>query len=288
MWTRRTERIFSQPTEHTAAPAWVSPQDVLRWTGHVRFNDQEPKYKTWYEVELTKLDQRFKGWYKASLLEEFIIPMPATDLAQPDNARTIFDLSRPRLRIPADPEIDAAWSAGRTGAQYIEISRATGATTVKHNLCGEFCVAALGGSDVIPFLQQWLSGSAVASPILGNDYGTSITDLQTMLDVFNKKYEFFRAETSVAPITPAYLRKMLDSGRMAIVGTGITYNGIVKWGSRIRHWIVIEDIVRVGNSGWVRIYNPFPDREEVYPFDVVFDTVSRSAIGLWVAPTLLQ
>ncbi|MGZ6316017.1 MAG: SH3 domain-containing protein [Anaerolineales bacterium] len=288
MWTRRTERIFSQPTEHTAAPAWVSPQDVLRWTGHVRFNDQEPKYKTWYEVELTKLDQRFKGWYKASLLEEFILPMPATDLAQPDNARTIFDLSRPRLRIPADPEIEAARRAGRTGAQYIEISRAIGVTTVKHNLCGEFCAAALGGSDVIPFLQQWLTGSAVASPILGNDYGTSITDLQTMLDVFNKKYEFFRAETSVAPITPAYLRKMLDSGRMAIVGTGITYNGIVKWGSRIRHWIIIEDIVRVGNSGWVRIYNPFPDREEVYPFDVVFDTVSRSAIGLWVEPTLLQ
>ncbi len=287
MWSIRTERIFSQPSEHGGAPAWVAPKDVLRWTGHVRVNNQEPKYKTWYEVEFTKLDQQFKGWYKASLLEEFILPTAATDLTVPENQDTVFDLSRPRLHLPADPEIDAARKAGRTGAQYIEISRAIGATTVKHNLCGQFCVAALGGSDLIPFLTKWITSSKGAMPILKNDLGTSITDLQAMLDVFNKKYEFFRAETSVAPITPTYLRKMLDSGRMAIVGTGITYNGVVKWGSHIRHWVVIEDIVRVGNSGWVRIYNPFPNHEEVYPFDVVFDPSSRSAIGLWVEPTLL-
>jgi hypothetical protein len=283
----RTERLFAQPSEHGGAPAWVAPKDVLCWTGHVRFNDQEPKYKTWYEVELTKLDRQFKGWYKASLLDEFILPTPATDLTIPDNGHILFDLSHPRLHIPTDPEIDAARKAGRTGAQYIEISKAIGATTVKHNLCGEFCAAALGGSELIPFLKQWIASSKVALPILQNDLGTCISDLQTMLDVLSKKYEFFRAEMSVSPITPTYLRKMLDSGRMAIVGTGITYNGIVKWGSRIRHWIIIEDIVRVSNSGWVRIYNPFPNREEVYPFDVVFDTSSRSAIGLWVEPTLV-
>jgi hypothetical protein len=48
---------------------------------------------------------------------------------------------------------------------------------------------------------------------------------------------------------------------------------------------VIEDIIRVGSNGWVRVYNPFSDHEEVYPFDVVFDAVSGSAIGLWVEPT---
>lgn len=286
MWTIRTERLFAQPTEHTAAPAWVAPQDVLRWTGHVRFNDAELKYKTWYEVEFTKLDRQFKGWYKAALLEEFVIPAPATDITNPENARSVFDLTRPRLHIPADPEIEAARQAGRIGAQYIEISQAIGSAAIKHNLCGQFCVAALGGSDVLPFLKQWLASCKAAKPILQDDLGTSITDLQVMLDTIGKKYELFRAETSVAPITPSYLRKMLDTGRMAIVGTGITYNGVVKYGSRIRHWIIIEDILRVGSSGWVRIYNPFQDREEVYPFDVVFDTSSRSAIGLWVDPAL--
>ena len=286
MWTIRTERIFAQPTEHSAAPAWVAPQDVLRWTGHVRFNPAESKYKTWYEVEFTKLDRQFKGWYKASLLEEFVIPLAGTDVANPDNARTVFDLSRPRLHIPADAEIDAARKAGRTGAQYIEISRAIGSAAIKHNLCGQFCAAALGGSDVIPFLSRWITSCKRALPMLKSDVGTSMEDLYTMLDVLDKKYEFFRAETSVAPMTPSYLRKMLDTGRMAIVGTGITYNGVVKYRSGIRHWIVIEDLLRVGNSGWVRIYNPFQNREEVYPFDVVFDPSSRSCIGLWVDPAL--
>ncbi len=286
MWTIRTERLFAQPSEHSAAPAWVAPQDVLRWTGHVRVNDQEPKYKIWYEVELTKLDRQFKGWYKAKLLEEFVIPTPTTDLTAAGNQQTVFDLSRPKLRLPADPEIDAARKAGRIAAQYIEISKAIGSNAVKHNLCGEFCAAALSATDVIPLIREWLSASKLAEPILRQDLGTSIVHLQGMLDAAKRKYEFFQAEGSIAPITPSYVRKMLDTGRMAIVGTGITYNGTVKWNSHIRHWIIVEDVVRVANGGWVRIYNPFPDREEVYPFDVVFDPSSRSAIGLWVEPAL--
>lgn len=286
MYSIRTERIFVEPSEHCAAPAWVVPADVLRWTGHVRINNNEPKYKTWYQVEFTKLDRQFKGWYKAALLEEFVMPTVSTDLTDLDNQKTVFDLSRPRLRLPADPEIDAARKAGRTGAQYIEISKAIRSTAVKHNLCGEFCAAALAGCDVLPLIVQWMTAYKLAASILQNDFGTSVADLQAMLDSFGKKYEFFRAEASVAPITPTYVRRMLDSGRMAIIGTGITYSGVVKWGSRIRHWIIIEDLVRVGNSGWVRVYNPFQNREEVYPFDTVFDTLSRSAIGLWVEPTL--
>ncbi len=288
MWSIRTERIFSQPSQHAAAPAWVAPNDVMHWTGHVALNNDEPKYKTWYQVDFTKLDQTFHGWYKADLMEEFIMPTPTTDVTIPENKDKVFDLSRSSIRLPADPEIDAARKAGLLGAQYINIDAATGWAKVNHNLCGQFCAAALVGSDVIPFLKQWMSSYAGAKTILETDVGTSIPDLQSMLDAFKKPYDFFRAETSVAPITPRYMRKMLDTGRMAIVGTGITYNGLIKWGSRIRHWIVIEDVLPVANNGWVRIYNPFSDREEVYPFDVVFDPNSRSAIGLWVQPTFTQ
>ncbi len=285
MWSFRTERIFAQPSQHAAAPAWVTPQDVLLWTGHIQINNQEPKYKAWFQVKFTKLDREFAGWYKASLLEEFIIPTPDSDLTIPENKAKVFDLSRPQLRLPADPEIDAARKAGLLGAQYININAATGWAKVNHNLCGEFCAAALGASDVIPFLKGWLTSYAGAKAILLNDSGTSILDLKSMLDVFNKKYEFFQAEASVIPLTPAYLRKMLDTGRMAIMGTGVTYNGLLKWSSHIRHWVVIEDFIRVANSGWVRVYNPFSDREEVYPFTVVFDAASGTAMGLWVDPT---
>ena len=284
MWSFRTERIFAQPSQSAAAPAWVAPNDVLLWTGHVRFNNQEPKYKLWYEVEFTKLDQQFKGWYKASLLEELIIPTPDTDLTDPENKDKVFDLSRPLLRMPADPEIDAARKLGN-GAQYINISRATGRSKVDFNLCGQFSCAALGDSDVIPFLKSWLASYKNAKTILQTDSGTSIQDLESMLDVFKKTYEFFQAEASVMPLTPGYLRKVLDSGRMALIGTGITHDGQLKWNSNIRHWVVIEDIVKVGNSGWVRVYNPFPDKEEVYPYNVVFDATTGTVIGLLVPPT---
>ena len=35
MWSIRAERIFSDPSEHSATLGWVVPEDVLRWTGRV-------------------------------------------------------------------------------------------------------------------------------------------------------------------------------------------------------------------------------------------------------------
>jgi hypothetical protein len=285
MWSFRTERLFTQPSQSAAAPAWVTRNDVMLWTGHVRFNNQEPKYKLWYEVKFTKLDREFKGWYKASLMEEYFVPTADTDLTDPKNKDKVFDLSHPLVRLPADPEIDAARKAGLRGAQYININAATGWAKINHNLCGQFAVAALGGSDVVPFLKLWMASYKNAKDILRNDSGTTIVDLKSMLDVFKKTYEFFRAEVSVIPLTPAYLRKVLDSGRMALIGTGITKDSKLKWSSPSRHWVVIEDILRVANSGWVRLYNPFSDKEEVYPYDVVFDAVTGTVIGLLVTPT---
>lgn len=284
MWSIRAERIFAEASEHSAGLGWVVPQDVVHWTGHVRFSLPEPKYKTWYEVELTKLDRQLRGWYKADLLNPFVLPTRKTDLRVPENRSSVFDLSRSRLRVPLDPEIDAARKAGRAAAQYIDVKRALGWGVLHHNLCGEFCVAALSASDVIPLLTRWLPSYGRAREILAGDHGTSIPDLEAMLTAMGMTYEFYRAEGSISPITPSYLRQKLDAGRMAIVFTGVTQSGVVKSHSPIRHWVVLEDVLRVGNSGWLRVYNPFPNREEVYRFDDVFDMPSRSSIGLWVEP----
>jgi hypothetical protein len=284
MWSIRAERLFAEPSQHGGALGWFVPTDVLHWTGRVRFNGNEPKYKTWYEIECNKLDRELKGWYKASLLNEFTPPTANTDLADPRNRNHAFDLLWPRLRAPADPEIDEARLAGRVAAQYIDVKRAIGWGQLHHNLCGEFCVAALASRDVIPLLEAWISTYARAKDILAGDGGTSILDLEAILDAHSMKYEFYRAEGSVSPVTPVYIRQKLDTGRMAIVFTGVTQAGAVKSHSRIRHWVVVEDIRCVGSSGWLRVYNPFPNREEVYRFDEVFDMPSRSSIGLWVEP----
>ncbi len=285
MWSFRTERIFAEASEHCAAPAWVSRDDVLHWTGHVRWNDKEPKYKLWYGVEFTKLDRQFSGWYKAALMNPFVIPTPDTELVNPENQNKVFDLSRPLLRIPADPEFAAARKAGRTAAQYIDIRGALGYGLVQHNLCGEMSVAALLGSDIIPFLKAWIAASKTAKQLLAQDRGTSTLDIQEMLRVGAKQYEFWRAEPSVAPLTPDFLRKGLAGGRMALAATGITSAGLIRSKSRIRHWIVVEDIFPVSNSAWVRLYNSFQDREEVYPLETVFNPSVSSSIGWWVEPT---
>ncbi len=275
MWSIRAERIFTDPSEHASALGWADTEDVLRWTGRVRNNNSERKYRLWFEVELTKGDRHLRGWYKASLLDEFFAPSPNTDVAIPENRPAVFDLTRPYLRLPLDPEIDDARQSGRAGAQYIDIRRAFGSGKLHHHLCGEFCAAALAGADVIELLQKWLPFYPRAHAILAEDRGTSIPDLQSMLDLFGLKHEYYRAVGSTSPITPNYVRRRLDMGMLGIVFTGVTPNGVVNSRSPIRHWVVVEDILRVGSGGWVRLYNPFTNLEETYLFDEVFDLPAR-------------
>ena len=216
MWSIRAERIFSDPSEHSATLGWVAPEDVLRWTGRVRQNERERKYRTWYEVELPKAGRRLLGWFKASLLDEYVAPTDRTELSIEENRRHVFDGSRSRLRIPADPEIEDSRRAGRAGAQFIDVRRALGWGRLHHNLCGEFCVAALASCDVIPLLTQWLASYPRARDILADDHGTSIPDLQSMLDVLGLKYEYYRSVGSTSPVTPTYVRRKLDAGKDGI------------------------------------------------------------------------
>ena len=283
MWSFRPERIFKDPSERSTDLGWTSPKDILHWTGKVTYTATEWKYKDWYEVELTKLDRVIKGWYKATLLEEFVIPEVFVEANDRAGIAALFDMSRPLLRIPADPEIEDAIKAKRNAPQYINVKNAIGRNRVNFNLCGQFCVAAVCGVDVIPLLKQWYdTGLARAKTVLENDRGTVIYDLQNMLSMYNIKSELFRPEPSIAPATPAYLEKMLASGKKAIIGTGITSKGEASYNGHIRHWLVLEDIIRMGNGGWVRVYNPFLNQEEVYPHRNLFDMGVASNLGLWV------
>jgi hypothetical protein len=283
MWSFRPERIFKDPTERSASLGWASTNDILHWTGKVAYTATEWKYKDWYEVELTKLDKTIKGWYKAVLLEEFVIPEVYVESNDRAGVAALFNMSRPKLRIPADPEIADAIKAKRNAPQYINVQNAIGKNKVNFNLCGEFCVAAICGADVIPLLNKWYAtGLARAKTVLENDRGTVIYDLQNMLSLYNLKSELFRPEPSVAPATPAYLEKMLNSGKKAIIGSGITSRGEISYNGSIRHWLVLEEIIRMGNSGWVRVYNPFFNQEEVYPYRNIFDTGISSSLGIWV------
>ncbi len=283
VWSFRPERIFQNPTEKSVALGWASPRDILRWNGKAAHTATEWKYKDWYEVELTKLNRTIKGWYKAALLEEFVIPETYVEANDYPGVAALFDMTRPLVRLPADPEIADSIKVKRNAPQYINVQNAIGKNKVNYNLCGQFCVAALCGVDVIPLLKRWYdTGLTRAKTVLENDRGTVIYDLQNMLGLYNLKSEVFQPEPSIAPATPGYLEKTLKSGKKAILGTGINYKGVIAYNGTIRHWFVLEDIVRMGNGGWVRIYDPFSNQEMVYPHRVVFDTSSASNLGLWV------
>jgi hypothetical protein len=283
MWSFRAERLFQKPTESSTVLGWVSPRDVAHWTGQVAFTPTEWKYKQWYEVEITKFGRALKGWYKADLLEEFVFPEKYVEANDRAGIAALFDMSTPLLRLPADPEIAEAIRAKRVAAQYINVQAVIRKSRINQNLCGQFCIAALCGVDVIPLLKKWYSTNlARAKTVLENDRGTVIYDLQSMLSLYNVKSELFRPEPSIAPATPAYLEKMLRSGKKAIISIGLTAKGEASVTGTIRHWLVVTDIVRMGNSGWVRTYNSFFNQEEVYPYRNLFETGVSSNLGLWV------
>jgi len=283
MWSFRPERIFSKPSEASTSLGWVSNKDIMHWTGKVAYAEKEWKYKRWYEVRLTKLDKTISGWFKANLLEEFVIPEKYVEAYDITGIAALFDMNEPKVHIPADPEIAEAIQAKRSAPQYINIRNAIGKSRVNYNLCGQFCVAALCGVDVIPMLKKWYdTGLARAKTVLEFDRGTVIYDLQNILSLYNIKSEIFQAEPSVAPVTPAYLERNLKSGKKAIIGIGLNGRGEASITGTIRHWLVLEDIVRMGSSGWIRVYNSYYNQEEVYPYRSLFDPGISSGLGLWV------
>ena len=284
MWSFRAERIFQKPTENSTVLGWLSPRDVVHWTGTVAYTPTERKYKDWYEVEMVKFGRAITGWFKADLLEEFVFPEKYVEANDRAGIASLFDMSKPLVRLPTDPEIAEAISAKRVAAQYINVQRVTGRRRINQILCGQFCVAALCGVDVIPLLQKWYGTSlARAKTVLENDRGTVIYDLQNLLSLYNVRSELFQPEPSIAPATPAYLEKMLRSGKKAIIGIGLTAKGEASLTGTIRHWLVITDIVRMGTGGWVRTYNSFFNQEEVYPYRNLFEAGVSSNLGLWVS-----
>ncbi len=295
IWTVRHETIYPDAAEKGPALGWVSPEDIMRWTGRAKRNDLEEKYKLWYEVSLLKSGRMMKGWFKGNIVDPYIFPTEDNDPANEANASKQFDLSVPILRHPDDKEIEDAIAERRGAHQYINVAGVLGSSKIHNNLCGEFCVSALAGMNVMPFLKDWVDGYSNSTKkgilpdpvkILKTNVGTGLSEIEFMLDVCGIRHEEFRYTPSVSPVTPLRLKRLIDEGKLVFWGVAIfTLGGRLsgKSTSKItRHWIVLEDVVAVGNSGWVRIYNPFNNREEIYNYNYFMDSVGQFGLGLLV------
>ena len=283
LWTVRPERVFKDPSLSSTVLGWIGTDDILLWSGHLRNNPAEPKQKLWHQVSIYKLGKELRGLYRADLLEEYTFPTADNDPDIESNASKVFDLSQTRLRHPADPEIAEALAAGATAAQYLDLKAVLGHKKRHYNLCGEFCVAALASVDVIPMLKQWLPTYPRALNILKNNLGTGLPDLQSILRLFGMTSTMFQYASSTASISPKRVKEELLKGKLAIAGVGINRRGKLDAKGQIRHWVVVEDTLPVGNSGWVRLYNPFMNREEVYNYKTFLASMGQFGIGLWVS-----
>jgi hypothetical protein len=282
LWTVRPERVFKEPSLSGTVLGWIGTDDILLWSGRLRKNPAEPKQKLWHQVSIYKLGKELKGLYRADLLEEYTFPSHDNDPDIESNASKVFDLSQARLRHPADPEIAEALAAGATAAQYLDLKAVLGHKKRHYNLCGEFCVAALVSVDVIPMLQQWLPTYPRALNILKNNLGTGLPDLQSILRLFGMTSAMFQYASSTASISPKRVKEEISKGKLAIAGVGINRRGKLDAKGQIRHWVVVEDSLPVGNSGWVRLYNPFMNQEEVYNYKTFLASLGQFGIGLWV------
>lgn len=277
----RDHYVYNSPAQDVSYYGCALKGQILRWTGAVRQGEKNGKVRNFYEVDFYRMSRIMHGWFRSDIVAEYQFPSPDKDPTIEINAQTVFDLSKPVLKIPADSAIQESRKKGYLAAQYIDIHDAFGKPLVHFSLCGEFCVAALSTRDVIPLLTDWVQSKYWrVHPILSNpNEGTCAADLQYMLEMGGLSGEIY----SSIPTSPYQIKERLDAGQFAIVGCGISSSGKVKADGKIRHWVVLEDILPIGNSGWVRVYNPFQNREEVYNYNM-FIASSGVGAGLWVTP----
>jgi hypothetical protein len=280
----RDHYIYIRPSIDEAYFGCASRGQVMQWTGEVQTFNLGGQTQELKKVRFYRMHRHLDGWFRSDLTQEYIYPDATNDPGVPANGQNVFDLTQPILRHPQDPEITETKNMGYVGAQYINVLRATGKSLVHFCLCGEFCVTTLAGMDIIPLLSNWVNPPAGekynrVDTILGDAHeGTSIGDLQSLLSTAGLPAG---VEYSSIPATARLYKERLEAGEFAISGCGIDGIGNIKADGSIRHWVILEDVLPVGNSGWVRIYNPFQNREEVYEYNLFMLSVG-TGIGLWI------
>lgn len=282
LYTIRDHYIYKQPVQNASYWGCALKGQTMRWSGEVKSSKEGDTRRQFYLVKFYRMSQEMTGWFRGDITQEYFFPTDTNDPDIPTNSGNVFDLTKPILRHPQDPEIAAAIAVHLTGAQYIDIRNAIGKALRHFCLCGEFCVATLGGVDVVPLLHNWFTAvpkySRVGAILTNPHEGTNVIDLQSLMALANLP----KGQTySSNPGTPWQIKERLNKNQLAIAGCGINSTGKIKADGKIRHWVVFEDVLPVGNNGWVRIYNPFQNREEVYDYNT-FMTSAGIGTGIWL------
>jgi len=279
MFSIRDHIVYTYPDRADEHQGWILSGQIARWNGVIKKGKKNGELRNFCEVDFYRINKEMHGFIREELLEDYVYPDPNTDVEIDSNKEHVFDLKARRIRLPEDDEIIEAKNKGYTASQYIDVFKATQKHLIHFSLCGEICVAMITNNDIIPLLKNWLDSGFWRAPAILKDphEGTSVADLQSILEIYDLNGEVY----SSIPTSAAKIKAKLDEGKIAIVGAGINSAGVVLPKGRIRHWVVLTDIIPSGNNGWVRVYNPFHNQEEVYRYD---DFIASSGVGagLWI------
>jgi hypothetical protein len=215
----------------------------------------------WEEIIITFAPRTWQGWIYSAFLEAYVEEYPSA-----------VEIEHPTV----NPQDAAQYTTWRGQIQY--------------NLCGELCVAYIVEKSIETLLTEWEAKAPAAYKsvfVNGAARTTGIYDLESILKIYGypvplQTYAEGLRDPVIAQtlITPGRLAKKLKT-HYAIVGVSIdaATGNLKTFGTA--HWVVVERCIPDGdNHGWVELYNPFPNRTQIYSW--MEFTSSAMLRGAWI------
>ena len=189
----------------------------------------------------------------------------------------------PILPGDAGRGVSGAWRTfgvqGASAAQYLNLKKMLGSRfpNPHFNLCGQLSVISLLGLGVQEGLQQFVNlptgdgDDILADPKQGT-LGSKLVEFVQLASGGRLRAEFRRAQNPAQPaptFEPPDMLAHIDAGASLLALVNIDRNGRIKplaeSVKKIAHWVGVIDVVapRKGAAA-IRVYNPFPNREEFY------------------------
>lgn len=193
-----------------------------------------------WQIEYISNGKTVTGWLQDKYMEHYVQTLPSN----------VVDIAALQT-----PEVNDA-------AQYIIWDGFK-----QTNMCGELCVAQIMKVPLIDVLAKW---KTVDLPFYRRIFkatakatGTGAEDLVKMLGLMGQTSRLINLQK----YTPRIFSEIVKANKGVIVSTHLnTITGALNGGG-VLHWVnVLEVVVERMDMGWVRVYNPYSNGEEIYSF----------------------
>jgi hypothetical protein len=248
--------------------------------------------ETYRDYDLKKwVTTRILGWAKDSDLDDYL-----------EDEREEFRKFVVKIENQTENSTDAQ--------QYFYIKDASGKDAIRHNMCGELCVAYILEKGIQAVLDTWREkpGSRYNEMVGAADKPLGRPHMEDLFAVHGIEYERYqklddggkpfpynqlafadenqrRADQRFA--SQAFQERLSDFYFITHLKINLDTGDLERAqapGER-NHWIVVDKVTR--NGGRVELYNPFPNKREEYTFSEFYKAIgSNLNSGWWIKKDL--